>query len=193
MILFPLAIIELDDESDKAFMKNVFEDFQKIMYLKAYSVMKNTHDAEDIVNECWIALCDHIPLLRELKQKSFCDLRRYLVIAVRNACINRMNKKDRRHEVLFEGSDEYAASVQAKHSAEDEAVMAVSIEECMKAVKMLPEMYYDILMMKSVQGASNAEIAKQFGIKEDSVRAYVSSARKKARAMLIKMRGEKYE
>lgn len=193
MILFPLAITELKDENDREFMQNIFIDFQKVMYLKAYSVMKNTHDAEDVINECWISLCDHIPTLRELKQKSFCDLRRYLVISIRNTCFNRMNKKDRRHEVLFEGSDEYVASVQGKYSAEDEAVMTVSIEEYMKVAKALPPMYYDILMMKNVQGASNAEIAKRFGIKENSVRSYVSSAKKKARAILTKMRGDEHE
>ena len=48
MILFPLIIVELNDENDRAFMQNIFIDFQKIMYLKAYSIMKNTHDAEDI-------------------------------------------------------------------------------------------------------------------------------------------------
>ena len=60
------VIMSIEDDSDKEFMKNIFEKYYATMKKKAYEVTNNRNVVEDIVSEAFVNLIRHIDTVRGL-------------------------------------------------------------------------------------------------------------------------------
>lgn len=99
MISAPTMLLFMEDDSDRAFMEQLYIDHAKLMYAAAISTLGNAMDAEDAVHEAILRLNDKIALLRGLDS---CTLRRYIVVTVRRVAINFGIKKGRDRSVSMD-------------------------------------------------------------------------------------------
>lgn len=179
---FPIAILAIENDDDRAFMEKLYIEHRQIMYKKAYFMLRNQQDAEDVINTACIALINNLTRLRGFDS---CTLQAYIVSTIRNTAINCINKRNRINahsdpdaDAAFEraASDELALDSRIIQQAELEALK--------RALNALPEKEMTLLQMKYVTGVPDEQIAKELGIRRASIRSYLTKARRHAREIL---------
>lgn len=78
MLIFATMINDVDD---RAFMQEVYQQNERLMYAIALKYASNTQDCEDIVHDTVERLCKNIIKIKGLPNSA---LRAYVVYAVRN-------------------------------------------------------------------------------------------------------------
>ena len=89
MLLLLLQTIESED--DRAFLMDIYQQHYHKLYKEADSIVHNAYDAEDVVQEFMIYICDHINKFRAL---DCCVLPSYLVMCIRRRCINFLKRRE---------------------------------------------------------------------------------------------------
>lgn len=180
MIGIPNIILLIEDDSDRAFMEQIYLNYSKLMYAVAVLRLGNPLDAEDAVHEAILRLIDKISLLRE---KDSCTLRRYIVVTTERTSINMGIKKGHNQSITVES--EFLESFEDTDLPIDDKVFAkIEAEELIKALRLLPRRECDILRWKYYEVWSDEEIARALGIGKNSVRKYLTHARRLLRALL---------
>lgn len=177
MILVPQTILLIHDDSDRAFMEKLYLDYSRLMFSVAMSRLGNPLDAEDAVHESILRLIDKISLLRE---KDSCTLRRYVVVTTERTSINVGIKRGRNQSIAVES--EFLESIEDTGFPVDARAFAnIDAQELNKALRLLPQRERDVLRWKYYELWSDEEIAHALGIAKNSVRKYLTHARKKLR------------
>lgn len=157
-------------------MTNLFWDYQALMYRTAYRITGEHQSAEDLVQETCISLIDH---LDDVKRLDGNRLRSYIASATRNLSINYVVKRNRRSRYSFLTDDPEVLNSKANGEEVDSGLIReAEIETLKTALQALNEKERLLLELKYGDEKSNAEIAKIFAIKADSVRSYLTKARR---------------
>ena len=177
-MMMPLALLTIEDDDDRAFMTQLYEKYSGLMYRVAYDCVRDYSDAQDIVNDVVVKLIDKIPLLRE---KESCVLRSYVVSAIRRTSLNALKKRGRK--ALLD-DDALADMPDDRATVEADAIARASQADIAAALDKLPERERHLLRWKYFEEYTDEEIAALLGIGKDSVRAYLTKARRHMRALL---------
>lgn len=177
-----LAIImSIEDSNDRAFVEDIYSLYSEKMYLIAYDILKNHHDAEDCVQETIVKIIDKIERFKEAKHQNY--LKKLIVIACRNIAINKYNENKRKKRSQFSTTlyDDKNEIVDIPDMAEN--VEKIVLSECNYAyikqlIDKLDPIYRDVMVLKSMQ-FSNEEIAYMMNISIELVRKRYSRARVK--------------
>ncbi len=191
--MFFFALTEIKSDSDRQLIDSIYRAYRNMMFYQASLVLGNDTETEDVLTECWIALCKHVSTLRELQERSSEDLRRYLSRSVKNTALNYVKAKGRKPEVLLAQYDERLRALRGREYTASGRDSREKTEEIKNLFRALPIAHSEILQMKYTDRMDDKQIATHFGLQKDSVRAYVSAARRKAREVLQEMRRERYE
>ena len=180
--MIPLTILTIDDDDDRAFMTRLYMKYSGLMYSVAYFYLENHHDAQDVVNDVVVRLIDKIPLLRE---KNSCVLRSYIVSAIRRTSINALRRRNRKLIMTRFFDDEAMEDIPDEHIAvEADAIAHATHDEIAAVLDKLPKKESNLLRWKYFEEYSDKEIAELIGISKDSVRAYLTKARRHMYALL---------
>jgi RNA polymerase sigma-70 factor (ECF subfamily) len=142
----------------------------------AYSVVKDTDQAHDIVQQAFVNLWE-----RRDEVETIDNLPAYLRRSIVNVAINHIQKHKR---VQLE--DEYTQAQLDNASAADRSdYLQGEVEEAIRrAVEQLPEKSQLVFSLSRFQGMSNKEIASRFGISVKTVDYHISRALKALRRSL---------
>jgi len=172
-----LLIASIENDEDSEFITEIFEKYSPLMIKKANEYLRNRTDAEDVVQNAFEKLIKKIPVLKTL---DCCSLIVYLVSTIRNTSINFIKSHDGTPKsVPFYGDDGEINDFEANVETPEKIFFDKNNrEQIHKAVKQLPEKYKIVLECKYLQDMSDADIAAILNIKPDSVREYLTRARK---------------
>lgn len=149
--------------------------YDRRIYYAAYSFLHNADDAMDIVQEV---------LLRAYKNFASFDpgkaLYPWLYRITRNLCINRVKRADNRNVSLPDG--EIIAG--KDRTPEAEVLRNEEAEEIRKAIDELSEPLREVVIMKTYQDCSYAEIAEILDIPIGTVMSRLYNARAALRTKL---------
>jgi len=164
---------QVDDHEFARFMaENQYRVFQI-----AYSVLRNTADAEEIAQEVFVRAHREFPSLRE-KSKFGPWVRR---ISFRLA-LNHQRAARRRLERDRAWHDSSLAENNSRPGVEDEAVRRLDEHEFLKrlekAVDALPQKLRDVLLLSAVEGSTAEEAAETLDVPSGTVRSRLHQARK---------------
>ena len=107
-------------------------------------------------------------------------MRSYIASIVRNDSIDYVRKRDRQGKYSFIPDDEEMINrIPAEGAVDDSLLRTVEIEVLRKSITMLHNRERILLQMKYVDEKDDKEIASTLNISSDSVRAYLSRARKR--------------
>ena len=67
MFPMPLAILSIEDESDREWMEYIFRTYQRLMYYEIVKIVKDPWTAEDILQTTVVNLIDRLETVRELR------------------------------------------------------------------------------------------------------------------------------
>ena len=141
------------------------QEYKREMFLLAFSIVKNYHDAEDAVAETLLKSYEKLDSLKNKEQFKFWIMQ---ILANNSKMILLKNKK----LVCVDEMDAYLPEKTENNSVVWESVL--SLEDELRIIVIL---YY-------YQGFKVKEISKIVGIPEGTVKSQLSVARKKLKVLL---------
>lgn len=181
-LLFYVALMTLDEEN-REFVGQLYEKHKKKIYEIAYAILKNRHDAEEIVDEVMINVIDNV---EKFVQSDGNETLAQLVIYSRNAAINLYKVKKRRsaNEIPFtylneEGDNEDIEIEDDAPGMDDVLLSKENSEIVARYVKQLTLEQQDAIMLVYTLGYSNVEAANVLGISSNAVGMRLFKAKKK--------------
>jgi len=137
----------------------------------AYSVLRNSADAEDAVQETYIRVLRHRDSLSEIR-----DARVWLVRIVWNVVLDRKRRSKTRPET-DDISDLARVLPASGLTAEERVASAQHHAQVLRAVEQLPEKEQRVLILSAFEELSSVEIAQVLGTTESTVRSRLFRAR----------------
>ena len=121
------------------------------VYAYALSMLKNRHDAEDVLQDCYVAICrSAISYTRQEKPMA------WIMTITRNLCL-KLLRQQKRYVSL---EDTYFG---AEDTSTDDRLLLAS---CMK---LLSDQDRQIVVLHAVAGCTHAQIGKHLGLKTGTV------------------------
>lgn len=176
MLIFATMINDVDD---RAFMQEVYQQNERLMYAIALKYASNTQDCEDIVHDTVERLCKNIIKIKVLPNSA---LRAYVVYAVRNTAINFRKHQatiNRHIQQLSDDdlSNEYDQPESIIERIEDLKEKRTSLT---KVWMQLTDAEQELLYRKYVLEQTTEELAGIFQCSRDSIRMRLSRVRRKS-------------
>ena len=141
------------------------------LYRVAYSVLRNSADAEDAVQEAFVRVLRHRETLAEVR-----DQRVWLIRIVWNVVLDRKRRMKTRPE-----TDDVAELARVLPvgglTAEERVAAAQHHARVLACVEQLPAKERQVLMLSAFEELTSVEIAAVLGITESSVRSRLFRAR----------------
>ena len=183
MLIFATMINDVDD---RAFMQEVYQQNESLMYAIALKYASNTQDCEDIVHDTVEKLCKNIAKIKELPNSA---LRAYVVYAVRNTAINFRKHQStiNRHIQQLSGDDSNSEYDQPESIIERIEDLQEKRTRLTKVWMQLTDAEQELLYRKYVLDQTTEELSGIFQCSRDSIRMRLSRARRKS---LRLMKGE---
>ena len=183
MLIFATMINDVDD---RAFMQEVYQQNERLMYAIALKYASNTQDCEDIVHDTVEKLCKNIAKIKGLTNSA---LRAYVVYAVRNTAINFRKHQStiNRHIQQLSGDDSNSEYDQPESIIERIEDLQEKRTRLTKVWTQLTDAEQELLYRKYVLDQTTEELAGIFQCSRDSIRMRLSRARRKS---LRLMKGE---
>jgi len=161
------------------------EDFKRVyfslhprLYRIAFTILRNTEDAEDIIQEAYCKLWDSRENLAGIqKPDSYC------VILVKNLCMDFLRSSKR---LLNDYNIDDYDFPDSMTSAEDDIENRETIKMVKNVINNLPEKQQRILNLHGFAGCSQEEIETITGESAVNIRVLLSRARNTLRMKLIR-------
>lgn len=173
--MIPMAIMMIADENDQAFIQRLFLQNERSMYAMAMSIVKEHNTACDMVSAACVRMIEKIDYLRKIEEPKQTP---YILSIVKNTAL--MYLRQRRIERLWVVPDERTldwASSAVEHV--DDALLAEAESQTLRdAINRLKQRDRDLLVMKYFSQMDDGEIGRQLGIGKNSVRYYLTMARR---------------
>ena len=149
-----------------------------LLFRVAHSVVRNAHEAEEVVQDAFVRVWQHrsdLPAVR--------DRRVWLVRIAWNLALDR--RRRRRPEQMDEA---FAESLAARLVPADQAMdEAERLRRVLLAMDALPRAERAALLLSAVEEMSTTEVAAVLGKTESAVRALLFRARARLKERLLKM------
>ena len=157
--------------AEEAALAGLVSQYTGTLYRVAYSVLRNSADAEDAVQEAFLRVLRHRETLHEVR-----DQRVWLIRIVWNVVLDRKRRAKTRPE-----TDDVAELARvlpaAGLSAEERAAAAQHHAHVLGCVDQLPAKERQVLLLSAFEELNSVEIAAVLGITESSVRSRIFRAR----------------
>ena len=155
-------------------------EYSAALYRVAYSVMRNSADAEDAVQEAFLRVLKHREKLHEIR-----DVRVWLVRITWNVVLDRKRRSKTRPE-NDDIADFERVLPSTERRADEEAISSQENARILALIDRLPAKEREALLLSAVEELSSAEIAAVLKTTESSVRSRIFRARRELSALLEK-------
>jgi RNA polymerase sigma-70 factor (ECF subfamily) len=173
-----LLLSTIGDEQTRNKVEEVYRLYRKLLYYTAYDVLKDYHEAEDVVQSAIIKICDHIHKFDDIKCNK---MKGFLVILVRNLAINIYNQRKRRSDLNMDKLE----NVTNDDLNPEQYMLKIDNAEwvAQKLAQLNPE-YADVLVLRYTYQFTIDEIACLMNLTENNVRVKLCRARKALQELL---------
>lgn len=170
---------------DAELLKELFEKHRQTMYNIALSILHNSHDAEDAVQNAFLWIINNLEKISPIpcNERVF-----YFANIIEHVSINILNKKKRHPLEDIDMHQEINSGI----SVEKTSLEMITIEEIKQVIRTMSVTDRLILRLYLFEEKSYKEISEIAGISEENARVSVHRARKRL-AKLLKERGIDYE
>lgn len=181
--MIPYCILVIENEDDKEFMTSLYINYKHLMFSEINKILKNEHNSEDVMQDALEKLIDKISLLQSLTREQLVN---YIISTCKNRALNYIRDHGGQRETSYE---DYITVPDFNHDGHEIELRMIKKEELDTLRRILPQM--DIRSQRLLEGyyfldMPIPDLAKELGIKPDSVRMSLTRARKKAFELLQK-------
>lgn len=181
MIEIPMIIMAIENEDDCEFIQRLFLKNEKAMFKMALRIVKEEHTAEDMVLAACEKMIDKISYLRNIDS---CKHTPYIISIVRNTSLMYLRKRKRENILLVDNEQVFDWATHEHREIDEDLIIEAEVEEVRSALKRIHRRDRELLESKYFANLSDEKIALQMGIGKDSVRLYLTKARRKLRAAI---------
>ena len=164
----------------------MYRDYWKKSYAIIFGIVKNHHDAEEIVQETFMKIYRAIEKVNNLPRE---EIAPFIVICSRNAALDFLDKKERQVGTVDltydDDGEEKEYEVPDDSPLPDEIV--VNKERAMKLgglIDSLPEKQRHVIMLRFKYGFSEKETAEIMRMTESAVSSSINRAKKSLRGKI---------
>ena len=161
----------IDDERDQLRFEDIYYNYRKQMLLVAQRILHDPMEAEDAVQTALLGIARQI---KRIPAGNPQIVHAYVLTAAKNAALNMLPKRRQQNELLsiseFDVADE--------NSLFDRIAKSQDYELLHKAIRKLPAIYREVLMLKYVQELSMKEIAALLDRKVATVHQQITRGKK---------------
>lgn len=164
-----MLISAVDSPEDKRKIVQLYEKYNRLMYVIAYKILNNVEDSEDAVLESWEKIIRNLDKIKKIDGQ---ETKGLIVIIVERTAIDlyRKNKKRYNRVVSFAEYDDFP--FMATHDRQLENA------ELYETMRQMQKKYTEVLILHYINGLTGKEMADLLQMKEDSVMKRLSRARK---------------
>lgn len=170
----------LDGVAEKDFFEEIYEAYRDEMYRTAYQILKNKHDAEDVVQETFVALMDNLDVLKNNPPRKNWN---YILTILKHKSYNLCKQRKRQTDKEIEGEaleNVFDEELDARfQKMERQEILA-------EALRHMNKSYRDILLLQYYHDMSITEIARVLGKSPDNIRHMSRRAKNKLKKLLKK-------
>lgn len=176
-------IIEQLNDDDRAFMLDLYKNYYGLVRKTVFSITHSVEDIEDLIDDAFIKLMGKISLLRTF---NCCKTTSYIVYTARSVSINYIKHKkvENRRMYYIENMDTTEDLFNLENESEARLIRQEEMELLSDAISRLPQEQKDLLYFKYMLEMSDQDIAEILGIAPNSVRQYLTRARRNARKLM---------
>lgn len=179
--MIPYCILMIEDDDDRAFMEEIFLNYQRLMFDEIHKIVKEPWTVEDIMQSTLVKLIDKIALLRS---RSRDQLVNYIISASKNTALNYVRDNATPSESPFEDYLNTSDSANDGHAIEQRLMKKDELDCLVRIWPKLDERTRHLLEGYYILGKPMTELAGELGIKPESIRMALTRARKKAYELL---------
>lgn len=164
----------------------IYEQYYRLMYQVAYSILRNTEDTEDALQEAFIRIDKNISKISD----PFCPkTRNFVVIIVKRVAFDILKKKKGTvFEELSAALEDGGIEASPEKVSEEKTVF----EMVKTAIRELPDRYRECLYLSLIDEYTPGEISDLLEIKKQSVYKRLKRGKKMLQNRLAEM-GVSYE
>ncbi len=159
---------------DKEALSDLYHKTSKSVYSFALTLLKNTHDAEDVMHDVYISIFKSAS-----SYKSTGKPMAWIITITKNLCYMKLRERNKRSDIPAEDWEKYLEA-KTEVSFEDRTVLA----KCMTGLK---DDERQIVILHAVSGFKHREIAEILDMRLSTVLSKYNRALKKLNEL---MRGE---
>lgn len=164
-------ISDITQSGSHAALEKLYHCTKDAIYGYALSILKNTHDAEDVLHDCYIAIY-RSACAYSSKGKPMA----WILTITRNLCLGKLRERQHMSDIPEEDWQRYLEA-HDRISLEDKIVLA----HCLKD---LSDDERDILLLHILSGMKHREIAEMTGRPLSTILSKYHRSLKKLRAVL---------
>lgn len=165
----------LQSTDDFARLENIVREYSRFVFKVAYGVLRNSHDAEDVVQEVFLRV-------HRVGTNGVTDMRAWLARIAFRLAIDRLRKPQA--EALVELPSDDA-------NAEHQAIHRQRVMHVQQLIAALPDELRHPLVLSAIEELSSQQIAEVFGVSESAVRGRIFRARQILKEKLAALTGTK--
>ncbi|HDR52421.1 MAG TPA: RNA polymerase sigma-70 factor [Mariniphaga anaerophila] len=169
-----IQLISLGDQNTFSHLMNCISDD---LFLFACSFLQQKEIAEEIVSDVFVKTWENRKELPEIE-----NLKAYLFVSVKNACITHIRKSRKEKLVSLDGMEYY--KVPKVESAESQYISNETLSQIHKAIDTLPPKCKMAFSLAKMNGLSYREIAEIMEVSEKTVNNHLVLAVKKLSEIL---------
>ena len=152
--------------TEQAFHKD-YLPLAETLYRVAFYMLESEAEAEDAVQEVFLKLWDTRAQLDAVQSP-----KAYSIRLLKNLCLNRIRKA---RQLWFQPE---LPDAETGRPQDDTLDARQRLDKVLEGIKSLPERQREILILRSFEGCSYAEIARKTGMSPASARVQLARARK---------------
>lgn len=162
--------------NDRRAQKNLVDTFAPYLFAVSKRYMRDDHEANDIIQEAFISIFDNIQNFRSEPYALKAWMRQITI----NTALQKLRKTYRTKEVMPE-------TIIDDRDEMPDIYGKFDVEDIMKIINELPDLYRQVFNMYVIDGYSHREIAKTINQKESSSRALLTRAKKILREKIFEI------
>lgn len=153
----------LEGTDDPASLESIVRQFSRFVFKVAYGVLRNSHDAEDVVQDVFLRM-------HRSGTKDVADMRAWLATLAFRVAVDRLRKP---HAEELGELESPSAGADAEHLA----IHRQRVRQVQRLITALPEELRYPLVLSAMEELDTRQIAEVLGISETAVRGRIFRAR----------------
>ena len=164
----------VEDEYDRRLFEQLYMAYEKKLYLLAYDIVKNHHDAQDCVQDTFASVARHMAQYRDRSAES----RVYLLrVTCRNIAIDRYRRNGKIAFVpLDDGDGTECLLADPDTDLLSELIGKLTHETLVRLLRALPPPCREVIVLRYYEEMSTAEIAAHLGVTARTARNRLQKA-----------------
>ncbi len=171
------AIIRLIQNGNADAFADLVQKYHKSLLAFIYRLMRDPHLTEDIGQEVFLSVYKSLP---KFDPEAGTPFAAWLFIIARNRCISDLRTRNRVESVQIE---DFHRITGAEDTAEEAMIRNEELQALAASLEQLPEPFRTTIV-KSLQGASLDDIARDCGVPQSTVKSRLFRARERIKKLM---------